>query len=169
MSRAHVDVAEIHAAGGLRPWLDKELAKAGVRPLSLVAKTATPKADPKPAKRSEHEEQCIVIARAEALAPSVPALKMLFAIPNGGHRAKKTAWELKREGVRKGVSDLFLSVSRGGHHGLYVEMKAQDGRTSDEQKEWIAAARAQGYRAEVCVGADAAWRVICEYLEIDRG
>lgn len=81
MTRARVDIAEIHAAGGLRPWLDKELAKAGVRP---VLKPVPKK--PKPARRSEHEEQCLVIARAEALAPSVPELRLLFAIPNGGHR-----------------------------------------------------------------------------------
>lgn len=42
------------------------------------------------------------------------------------------------------------------------------GRTSPEQREWIEALRAQGYRAEVCVGADAAWGVICEYLGFNR-
>jgi hypothetical protein len=64
---------------------------------------------------------------------------------------------------------MCLPVPAGRHHGLYIELKAQGGRVSDEQKEWIAALRAQGYRAEVCVGADAAWGVICEYLGIDRG
>ncbi|UJX41715.1 VRR-NUC domain-containing protein [Desulfovibrio sp. JY] len=164
MPGARVDISEIREAGGLKPWLDRELAKGGARPLSLVAKHATATKRTKPAKRSEHEEQALVIARAEALAPSVPALRMLFAIPNGGKRARKTAGELKAEGVKAGVSDLFLSVACGGYHGLYVEMKAQGGRASDAQKEWIEAARGHGYRAEVCVGADAAWDIICEYL-----
>jgi len=166
MPGARVDISEIRAAGGLKSWLEREKAKIGVRPISLVSKKATTPKRPKPAKRSEHDEQALVIARAEALAPSVPALNMLFAIPNGGHRYKATAAKLKAEGVKSGVSDLFLSVSRGGFHGLYIEMKAQGGHASDQQKEWIEAARAEGYCAEVCVGADAAWRVICEYLGV---
>lgn len=115
---------------------------------------------------SEHEEQALVIARVEMLAPSIPELRMLFAIPNGGHRYKATAAKLKAEGVKSGVSDLFLSVARHGFHGLYIEMKAQGGRVSDEQKEWISLARDYGYRAEVCIGADAAWNLICEYLGV---
>ncbi|MGE4537621.1 MAG: VRR-NUC domain-containing protein [Desulfovibrio sp.] len=141
--------------------------QANARPLSPVAKTATTPAKPTQVKLSEHEEQALVIARAEALAPSVPEMRMLFAIPNGGVRSKATAGKLKVEGVKSGVSDLFLSVARGGYHGLYVEMKAHGSRgASDAQKDWIAAAKSEGYRAEVCVGADAAWVVICEYLGI---
>jgi len=160
MPGARVDIAEIRAAGGLKPWLERQKAELACPVLKPVPKR------PKPARRSEHEEQCLVIARAEALAPCVPALRMLFAIPNGGHRHKATAGKLKAEGVRSGVPDMCLPVPVGGHHGLYIEIKAQGGRVSDVQKEWIAALRAQGYRAEVCVGADAAWDVICEYLEI---
>uniref|UniRef100_I2Q042 VRR-NUC domain-containing protein n=1 Tax=Desulfovibrio sp. U5L TaxID=596152 RepID=I2Q042_9BACT len=168
MPRAHVAIAEIRAAGGLKPWLDRELARGSVRPLPVVAKNATAQkpARPKPAKRSEHEEQALVVARAEALAPSVPELRMLFAIPNGGHRHKAVAGKLKDEGVRRGVPDLCLAVPCESHHGLWIEMKAAGGRASDEQETWIGALRAQGYRAEVCVGADAAWGVICEYLGI---
>lgn len=120
------------------------------------------------ARLSEHEEQALVVARAEALAPSVPELRMLFAIPNGGSRSKATAGRLKAEGVRPGVSDIFLSVPKGCYHGLYIEMKAISGRASDEQKKWIAAAREYGYRAEVCFGADSAWAVICEYLGLSQ-
>jgi hypothetical protein len=162
MSGARVDIAEIRAAGGLKPWLERQKAELARPVLKPVPKR------PKPARRSEHDEQCIVIARAEALKPAVPALGRLYAIPNGGHRSKATAAKLKAEGVKAGVSDLFLSVARGGFHGLYVEMKAQGGRTSEEQRKWIDESRSEGYRAEVCVGADAAWQVICEYLGIDR-
>jgi len=115
---------------------------------------------------SEHEEQALLIARVGLLAEEAPDLRWLFAIPNGGARSKATAGKLKAEGVRPGVPDLMLPVARGGYHGLYIEMKAVGGRTSDEQKAWIAGLRENGYRVEVCVGADAAWRVLCEYLEI---
>ena len=160
MPGARVDISEIRAAGGLKPWLAQQKAELARPVLNPVPKR------PKAARRSEHEEQCLVIARAGALAPSVPALRLLFAIPNGGHRHKATAGRLKAEGVRRGVPDLCLPFACGGFHGLFIELKAQGGRASDEQKKWIEALQAQGYRAEVCVGADEAWDVICEYLGI---
>ncbi len=160
MPQARVHISEIREAGGLKPWLDRQLHADGVR---LITPPVQPK-KPKPPKRSEHDEQALVIARADALAPSVPALKLLHAIPNGGHRHKATAGKLKAEGVRRGVPDLCLPVPMGDWHGLYVEMKAQGGKASPEQLEWHSALRANGYRVELCVGADAAWTVICEYL-----
>ena len=75
----------------------------------------------------------------------------------------------------------FVSRLYQDHEGVHIqlripfagsswldEMKAQGGRTSEEQRKWIDESRSEGYRAEVCVGADAAWQVICEYLGIDR-
>ena len=115
---------------------------------------------------SEHDEQALVIARADALSATVPVLRLLHAIPNGGARSKATAGKLKAEGVRPGVPDLMLPVACHGYHGLYIEMKAGGGRTSDEQKRWHKDLRQNGYQVEVCVGADAAWSVLCGYLGI---
>ena len=180
-----VTVADIAAAGGYERWHEQATRAANSHPVKSPVSGGgkaqnggkcgqTPKnaaTGQKSGKThlSEHDEQALVIARAEALAPSVPALRLLFAVPNGGHRHKATAGKLKAEGVRKGVPDMCLPVAYGGFHGLYIELKAQGGRASDEQREWIAALQAQGYRAEVCVGAEAAWRVICEYLGIGGG
>lgn len=91
---------------------------------------------------------------------------MLYAIPNGGHRHPATAAKLKAEGVKRGVPDLCLPVPRGGFNGLYLEMKADGGRPTVEQRAWIDALRELGYRAEVCVGWDAARETIKAYLEI---
>ena len=49
------------------------------------------------------------------------------------------------EGVRPGVSDLFLSVPRGGYHGLYIEMKSSTGNMTPEQKVFRDFILAQGY------------------------
>lgn len=35
---------------------------------------------------------------------------LMFAILNGGHRHKKTAVDLKAEGVKAGVPDMFIAV-----------------------------------------------------------
>lgn len=94
-----------------------------------------------------------------------PELAMLYAIPNGGKRAIKTAVALKKQGVKRGVPDMCLPVSRGGYHGLYIELKRQKGGTvSDEQREWIAALNTQGYKAIVCHGAEEAIEQIRGYL-----
>lgn len=97
-----------------------------------------------------------------------PELACLYHVPNGGHRARKTAAELARSGVRAGVPDYCLPVPRGGFHGLYVELKRlSGGRTSPEQREWLAMLQAQGYRAVVCRGWEQAWAVIRDYLAAD--
>ena len=49
----------------------------------------------------------------------------------------RTAANLKKEGVKRGVPDICLPVSRGKYHGLYIEMKAGKNKPSKEQKEWI--------------------------------
>ena len=105
---------------------------------------------------------------------AVPELLDMFAIPNGGLRDKITAANLKREGVKPGVPDIFLPVARGGWHGLFVEMKRrttgsgkdrkQKGTTSDVQDDWISRLRARGYGAASVVGFEAAKTLIREYL-----
>lgn len=89
---------------------------------------------------------------------------LVFAIPNGGKRDAKTAMILKNMGVRAGVPDVFISVPRGGAHGLFVELKKVGGKLSDDQDRIIEALRAQGYRVEVCEGLEAAWDTAMEYL-----
>ena len=94
-----------------------------------------------------------------------PELAMLYAIPNGGKRAIKTAVALKKQGVKRGVPDMCLPVSRGGYHGLYIELKRQKGGVvSETQKSWIAALNTQGYKAIVCHGAEEAIEQIRGYL-----
>ena len=115
---------------------------------------------------TEHEEQVALMRLVEMHLGRWPELGMLYAVPNGGNRNVITAKKLKAEGVKPGVPDMCLPVPRGGHHGLYVEMKRQKGgQVSAEQKAWIAALRGQGYRAEVCKGATEAWEVIREYVQ----
>ena len=113
---------------------------------------------------SEHEEQVEFIRLVEfAFPPEVAAL--LFAIPNGGARHIKTARELKAEGVRKGVPDLFLAYPHNGYSGLFIEMKKRyGGRVSPEQKAYIEALRGKGYKVEVCKGCDEAFNALTAYI-----
>ena len=58
----------------------------------------------------------------------------LFAIPNGGRRGKIEAAIMNGEGVRSGVADLFLAVPNSNFHGLFIEMKSENGRQNENQK-----------------------------------
>lgn len=95
-----------------------------------------------------------------------PDLDLLFAIPNGGHRHKLTAAKLKAEGVKAGVPDLLLPVSRGQYHGLFIEMKFGRGRVRGEQQWWLYQLEAQGYQTAVCWSWLEAAKAVCDYLGI---
>ena len=96
-----------------------------------------------------------------------PELRWLHHIPNGGSRHPIEAVNLKRQGVKAGVPDLFLPCARGKYHGLYIEMKSTDksARLSKKQKEWRDGLIENGYRVHCCKGFEAAKEVIIDYLE----
>ena len=96
-----------------------------------------------------------------------PELKLLHHIPNGGQRNKSTAIALKRQGVKAGVPDLMLPVSRLGYHGLYIELQKSDhtNKPTKLQKEWLEALEQQGYFTAECYGYDEAVQTLTDYLE----
>lgn len=115
---------------------------------------------------SEAEEQMAVFTWAAMERARLPELALLYHVPNGGSRHPVEAARMKAQGVKPGVPDLCLPAARHGCHGLYIEMKRKKGGVvSPEQREWLAALTAQGYRAIVCRGAEAAIDAIKEYLE----
>ena len=88
----------------------------------------------------------------------------LFAVPNGGIRHIQEAVRLKAEGVQRGVPDLVLPIPRGKHCGAYLELKANKGRLSEEQKDWLRFLEAQGYAVEVAWTAKDAFQFLQDYL-----
>lgn len=71
--------------------------------------------------------------------------RTIFAIPNGGHRSKVEAGKLKKEGVLKGVSDLFIPEPSGIYHGMFAETKFGKNQTSKEQDDFIDKMKKNGY------------------------
>ena len=116
-------------------------------------------------KRSESEEQRMLVEWAALSEKRHPELKLLHAVPNGGKRHIKTAMALKAEGAKPGVPDLCLPVARCGYHGLYVEMKAAKGRTSEAQDWWLKELNEQSYLAKVCRSFEEARDLMLDYLD----
>lgn len=89
---------------------------------------------------------------------------VLFKITNEGWRSYAANNVMKREGMRTGAADLFLMVPRGRHHGAFIEMKAEEGQTTEAQRGFLRIAASQGYEVAVCNSCSAAMDFICKYL-----
>ena len=118
---------------------------------------------------TEHEEQSALFEWARWMEKRYPELKLLHAIPNGGHRTPRTAAMLQREGVKAGVPDICLPVPNGECKGLYIELKRRKRwKVSPEQLWWMESLTRQGYMAALCFGWDMARETICKYLGIEE-
>ena len=114
---------------------------------------------------TESQEQQALFQWARIIEPQLPAVGMLYHIPNEGKRSYAGGRRAIAEGLRKGVPDLCLPFPAGGYHGLYIELKrTKGGRLTPEQRDWIDALQQAGYQAQVCYGWRHAADVIEEYL-----
>lgn len=116
----------------------------------------------KPPSDEEHQTQvaCVNWFRLE-----YPKLRnVLFAIPNGGRRDKKTGTTLKEEGVVAGVADLILLRRNQQYGALCVEMKTKSGKQSETQKIWQKEVEATGNKYVVCRSLDEFMKEITDYL-----
>ena len=114
----------------------------------------------------ERGEQIAVIQWVRLNERRYPELALLFHPPNGGSRNVIEATNLKRMGVRSGIPDLILPVSRHGYHALYIEMKSGRGRVSAAQADMIERLKEYGNHVAICYDAGAAIDVIEWYLDI---
>jgi hypothetical protein len=122
------------------------------------------------AHREDNEQAALIEWAKVANVNGIKPFDHLFAIPNGGKRNKNEAARMKGQGVKAGVSDLFLRYPSGGHHGLFIELKAPKTRTQPagkitaQQQQWLDSSRALGYGAVLCEGWQPAMKTIIAYL-----
>ena len=122
---------------------------------------------------SEHDEQIALFKWSALRANTIPALRMLLAVPNGGHRNKITAARLKAEGVRAGAPDIVLPVPSGIYASLWIELKRPKtpgkakGVTSELQLQWLGDLQSYGNCVGVCYGWDEARILIESYLRAE--
>ena len=122
---------------------------------------------PKPVTEAQHQAAVILWSEQEKIRKRWPSLQLLHHIPNGGSRDAIEGKQLQRLGVKSGVPDLCLPVPRGIYHGLYMEMKREDGgQTSSAQEWWLQSLTDQGYCAAVCHGYESAVRLLEWYMKL---
>lgn len=119
---------------------------------------------------SEHAQQTALFAWAALpeTRAALPGIELMFAIPNGGERNLKVASNLKAEGVKAGVADVFLPVPVRNYptlfHGFFFEMKYGPNKLSDEQRVFLGRMSEQGYHIGVFWTFEAARNAVIAYL-----
>lgn len=98
---------------------------------------------------------------------------LLYAVPNGGWRGKRSASMCKYEGQVSGVSDLRLAHPCGGKASLCIEMKRPKakgrpaGKQSPQQKAWQALVERHGNKYVICHGLIEFITEFCLYMHIN--
>lgn len=131
----------------------------------FAPKVIKPRAARAPYVDREGLEQAALLREVALRHPAVA--KLIYHVPNGGHRHKAVAVKLKEQGVKAGIPDLVLPMARGGYFGLYIEFKATppfDAAVSPSQDAYIHALTEQGYLAIVCRGHFDAMEHLRAYL-----
>lgn len=92
--------------------------------------------------------------------------KFIFHIANERRTTPQQGALLKRMGVLAGVSDLCVMKPSGMFHGLFIELKAEKGKATPKQLEFLETMRSNGYDACVVHGAERAIEHIKSYLQL---
>ena len=92
-----------------------------------------------------------------------PHLNMLHCSLNGVKLSGTQAKIAKGQGMLSGVPDLFLPVPKNGYHGLFIEMKSEKGRVTENQHWFLTNAESVGYKTAVCYSAKEAISAIEAY------
>ena len=114
---------------------------------------------------SAHQAQVVEWSRWAFKANPVryPHLNMLHCSLNGVKLSGTQAKIAKGQGMLSGVPDLFLPVPKNGYHGLFIEMKSEKGRVTENQHWFLTNADSVGYKTVICYSAKEAISAIEAY------
>lgn len=92
-------------------------------------------------------------------------------IPNEGKRTLSQNVRLKKMGLKKGVSDIFIAIPNNNYYGLWIEHKSMRangkfGKATEEQIEFVRIMNKIGYFAKITYGIDDAINTIRSYLSM---
>lgn len=119
---------------------------------------------------SEHQIQTAFFKWVRLAEKVHPVLKLIFAVPNAGKRSYRTASMMISEGLRSGVCDVIVPVSRHGFCGLAIEFKVAGGdarkKLTENQDEFIAGLTKENWLVSVLTDSEEAIRIVKNYLDI---
>ena len=89
-----------------------------------------------------------------------------FHVANEGKRSWVHGKEMKRAGLKAGVSDIIMLYPSGGYHGACIEVKTKDKKPSAVQRVFLHNVSKQNYYAAWFDDLDELIRKTREYLEL---
>lgn len=102
-----------------------------------------------------------------------PALRgLLFHIPNGGNRSMREGAKFKAMGVVAGIPDMILcvpamdNISVAYIYGLFIELKAMKGKTSEAQIKAHKRLNDAGYYVHTCNSFEAFKELIIGHISM---
>ena len=116
---------------------------------------------------SEETEQIHLMIWCRFMQTKFPELETIYHIVNEGKRTISTGDKLKEMGLRKGMPDLHLPVSRCACPSLYIEMKKIGGKPTAEQIDCLELLERYGNAVAICEGAEQAEKVLTAYCSND--
>ncbi len=72
---------------------------------------------------------------------------------------------LKKMGVKKGVADFFIAVPQKNKSGLWIELKVNGNKPTQEQKEFLARMTLRGFLAVCALSENDAKIIIKSYMD----
>ena len=117
-------------------------------------------------RHTESNEQIAAMDWLRAQHPNIAEYTM--HIGNERKASYYAGYIMKRMGVLKGASDIFMAWPNGGYCGLFIEVKSKIGRPSPEQKAFIERMNNAGYLAKICYGADEVINTMQDYISLER-
>lgn len=115
----------------------------------------------------EHDAQVALFDVLRLNERRYPQLAFIFAVPNGGLRNPITARDLKREGVKAGVSDICIPIASRGYGAAWIEMKAGKNKCTPEQLAFLNFVSGQNHASKICYSDLEAIEFIEWYLKIE--
>ena len=112
---------------------------------------------------SAHQAQVVEWSKWAYKTGKYPMLNMLHCSLNGVKLSGTQAKIAKGQGMLSGVPDLFLPVPKNGYHGLFIEMKSEKGRVTENQHWFLSNADSLGYKTVICYSAKEAISAIEAY------
>lgn len=114
---------------------------------------------------SEDQAQRLIFDWARWQQGKYPQLKAMYHAANEGKRSARAGAELKRQGMKPGVSDICLPYASGKYNNLYVELKVGNNKATDNQLKFVDMINSIGGKAVVVYGREATIELITAYLE----
>ncbi len=112
----------------------------------------------------KHRETSIQYAFAWWLSQTYP--EVLFTTSLAGvNLSMIAALRVRRMGYRSGTPDILIFEPRGCYHGLFLELKAPQGKPSPTQRQFRDSLIARDYKCEFAYGLDEAQSITAEYLK----